>query len=439
MPRHEHKSILLTNPEGFQSHLFEPSTSATSEAADIEHVTPADEPEAPGEPVSHEGAPGVQFDSEQIERGRSRILKHDLVRNESSGERQGSNGNADSRSHSRSRSRSMSRSRSRIREEEFLKWTVLRQDPSMRLYNVKKPRPKGGLRSKNAADAKKNRLSLGKKKAQSSEDDESDEEDSEEDDDDSESESEDEDEEESDEEQVSDIDDDAEIDAKFDYDPGMKVLPNFVVSINDVLKSSKPWIAKFEAEGGFKAAAADVQLQREDEGYIRGMRVLRKQLAPDAETPVADAAAGGAAGSTPEPSTYILYMDMSSESIYALTYVMGTVVNNGDTVYIVQWESSSKSVADTTIIKNVATLSEHCEHLFDCISAVVDTLDVVVLSLTHPYPKHLLSEMVATLKPQALCCSLSMVLGALQNFVCGVPTLVIRKKLKRTKRKGFME
>ena len=428
MSRKEHKSILLTNPDGFQSHLFEPSTSATSEAADIEHVTPADEPDTIP-PVVEGGSgngPGVQFDSEQIERGRSRIMKHDLVRNESSGERSrsgaGTSASSDGKSRSRSRSRSMSRSRSRIREEEFLKWTVLRQDPSMRLYNVKKPR---GSRKKGSLS-----LSGSSRNNNSSEEDASATDTSGEDDD----EDEEEEEEESDEEQVSDIEDDAEIDAKFDYDPGMKVLPNFVISINDVLESSKPWIAKFAADGGSRAAKESVQIECEDEGYVRGMRVLHKELKEDTETPAADARA-----SDVEPSTYILYMDMTSESMYALTYVMGTVVNNGDTVYIVQWESSSKSVLDSTITKNVVTLSEHCEHLFDCISAVVDTLDVVILSLTHPYPKHLLSEMVSILKPQALCCSLSMVLAGLQNFVCGVPMLVIRKKLKRTKRKGFME
>lgn len=428
MSSNNHKSILLTNPEGFQSHLFEPSTSSTNDVTNIEHIMPADEPEPLSSndidtsTTSNGKVGGVQFDSEQIERGRSRIMKRDIaVRNDSSGSRSNSkNASGTSLSRSRSRSRSMSRSRSRIREEEFLKWTVLRQDPSMRLYNVKRKNIK-----------KKN------KTIKEDESDEESEEDGEGGDDEEEEDEEDEDEEESeesDEEQVSDIEDDAEIDSKFDYDPGMKVLPNFVVSINDILESKKPWINKFRTSEEYLKITKDIKLERMDEGYVRGLKLLTKKL-PE-ETPVADtiddnSSAGG--------NCYILYVDMTSESMYALTYVMGTIVNNGDTLYIVQWESSSKKISDATIKENITKISENCYHLFDCISGVIDSLDVIILSLTHPYPKHLLNEMITTLKPQTLCCSLSMILSGLQNFVCGVPTLVIRKKLKRTKKKGIME
>ncbi|SMN17916.1 similar to Saccharomyces cerevisiae YIL154C IMP2' Transcriptional activator involved in maintenance of ion homeostasis and protection against DNA damage caused by bleomycin and other oxidants [Maudiozyma saulgeensis] len=424
-----HKSILLTNPDGFQSHLFEPTTSDTNDVANIEHIVPADEPE----PISPEGrrggsvdgtsGKGVQFDSEQLERGRSRIMKRDIaVRNDSSGSRSNSK-SVGSMSRSRSRSRSMSRSRSRIREEEFLKWTVLRQDPSMRLYNVKRK----NIKKKNVADEDEDEEE-GEGHSDDSEDEDEDEEDEDE-----------EEEEESDEEQVSDIEDDAEIDSKFDYDPGMKVLPNFVVSINDVLESKKPWISKFVSDGGDSKIEEGIKFDKIDEGYVRGLKLLTKRL--KVEGPIAETISKKDDNDTTESTgnCYILYVDMSSESMYALTYMMGTIVNNGDTLYIVHWESSSKNVSEETIRQNIVKLGEHCYHLFDCISGVVDTLDVIILSLTHPYPKHLLNEMISTLKPQTLCCSLSMILSGLQNFVCGVPTLVIRKKLKRTKKKGIME
>lgn len=433
--KNHHKSILLTNPDGFQSHLFEPSTSHTNDVANIEHVVPADEPEpiSPetqrGGSVDGTGGMGVQFDSEQLKRGRSRIMKRDIaVRNDSSGSRSNSK-SVGSMSRSRSRSRSMSRSRSRIREEEFLKWTVLRQDPSMRLYNVKHK----NIKKKNVVDKKVT------EEDEEEEEGEGHSEDSEEDDEDED----DEEEEESDEEQVSDIEDDAEIDSKFDYDPGMKVLPNFVVSINDVLESKKPWIAKFVRDGGDAKIEEGIKFDKMDEGYVRGLKLLTKRL--DIEGPVADTIQsttieGDAKNNTESNGNcYILYVDMSSESMYALTYLMGTIVNNGDMLYIVHWESSGKNVSEDIIRQNIFKLGEHCYHLFDCISGVVDTLDVIILSLTHPYPKHLLNEMISTLKPQTLCCSLSMILSGLQNFVCGVPTLVIRKKLKRTKKKGIME
>lgn len=422
MSSNHHKSILLTNPDGFQSHLFEPSTSISNDVNNIEHIMPADEPEPINSNDIDSGKTGgVQFDSEQIERGRSRIMKRDIaVRNDSSGSRSNSKIiSGGSLSRSRSRSRSMSRSRSRIREEEFLKWTVLRQDPSMRLYNVKRKNIKKKTNKTKEEDSEE----------EEGDNDNSDEEDEEEEDEDEEES------EESDEEQVSDIEDDAEIDSKFDYDPGMKVLPNFVVSINDILESKKPWITKFRTSEEYCEIREDIKLERMDEGYVRGLKLLSKKL-PE-ETPVADTIESSAG--SPGGNCYILYVDMTSESMYALTYVMGTIVNNGDTLYIVQWESSSKKISDTVIRENIIKISENCYHLFDCISGVIDSLDIIILSLTHPYPKHLLNEMITTLKPQTLCCSLSMILSGLQNYVSGVPTLVIRKKLKRTKKKSMME
>ncbi|CDH17441.1 uncharacterized protein ZBAI_09229 [Zygosaccharomyces bailii ISA1307] len=91
------------------------------------------------------------------------------------------------------------------------------------------------------------------------------------------------------------------------------------------------------------------------------------------------------------------------------------------------------------LLRNVAALRQQVLHKLDCAAAALVDLDVVILSLPHPYPKHLLSEMIYALKPITLCCSLSLVLTTLQNFVCSVPTLVIRKKLKRSRKKGISD
>lgn len=169
------KSILLTKPDGTQSNLHS-----------IKTETPTT----------------VEFDSEQMERGHRERGRSKKKR-----------GERDSNVSSLSRSRSRASSRSRVREEEFLKWTVLRQDPSMRLRVVDVDSEEEGEGN---------------------------------DEDDDDGDGDDMDEEESDEEQVSDIENDLEIDEEFHYDLGMKVLPNFCTSINEVLDSSKPWIAKYE-------------------------------------------------------------------------------------------------------------------------------------------------------------------------------------------------
>ncbi|AJR49099.1 CDA_G0025630.mRNA.1.CDS.1 [Saccharomyces cerevisiae] len=344
------KSILLTKPDGTQSNLHS-----------IKTETPTT----------------VEFDSEQMERGHRERGRSKKKR-----------GERDSNVSSLSRSRSRASSRSRVREEEFLKWTVLRQDPSMRLRVVDVDSEEEG-------------------EGNNEDDDDGDGDDM--------------DEEESDEEQVSDIENDLEIDEEFHYDLGMKVLPNFCTSINEVLDSSKPWIAKYEISiRGHENEG--VSLEQLDGGYVRAMQLLTK-------------GAGAEAGNQ---RSFILYTDLSSESTYALTYLMGAAVNQGDTVYIVHWEPS-KPTDDSQMFANVARIRKHVMHLFDCVAGVLDDLDVVVLSLTHPYPKHLLNEMIHGLKPVALCCSLSVILSTLQNFVCSVPILAVRKKLKRAKRKGISE
>lgn len=316
----------------------------------------------------NEPAGGVQFDSEQLERGRSRTK----MRN---------NGGSQL---SASSSRSRSRASSHIRDEEFLKWTVLRRDPSMRLE----------MDQNNDEQ---------RKKGETSDDDDSEELDLDDD--------------VSDEEQVTDVDNDFDIDEEFHYDLGMKVLPNFVMSLNDVLESGKQWIRQFRAD----TEEPDIQLATLVGGYKRALLPLTKGK-----------------GSTTSRS-FILCSDLTSESQYALTYVMGSLISNGDTLYVIHWDNQPSDDPESKLRSNVLNIRLNVEHMFDCIGAVIEDLDVVVLSLQHPYPKQLLTELIHGLQPVTMCCSLSMILSTLQNFVCSIPTLVIRKKLKRAKRKGISE
>ncbi|QLG74098.1 hypothetical protein HG535_0F06100 [Zygotorulaspora mrakii] len=399
-----HKSILLTSPDGDQSPLhhshgdreLSPTTSSGIAATDRPTECENQSRHAAAVAGSAAGSTGVQFDADQLERGRSRTKFL----------RQNSN-NGVLRSVSRSRSRSCASVR--IKDEEFLKWTVLRRDPSMRLKLV----------SKNARKNKAGSREANEESEDSNEDDEDEDEDEDEDslgvendDDDC-----------SDEEQVLDVENDYDIDKEFHYDLGMKVLPNFVISLNEVLESSKAWIRKYDASIAGKETEG-VTTETLSQDYIKSMQVLTK----------------GKGASDEDSHSYILFADLSSESQYALTYVMGSVIGNGDTLYLLNCDNSRYGdEAKIKIQSNVIKLRSSVMHMFDCVSAVIDDLDVVVLSLQHPYPKHLLTEMIFGLKPVALCCSLSMILSTLQNFVCSVPTLVIRKKLKRSKKKGISE
>ena len=169
-------------------------------------------------------------------------------------------------------------------------------------------------------------------------DDDDDEDDDDEDDDD---------EEESDEERVSDIENDAEIDEEFHFDLGTKVLPNFSTSINDVLENSKPWIQKYLSTLDMEKERAGVNFETLEGGYSRALELVRK---------------GKGAEAHPETSkNYILCTDLSSESTYALTYVMGSLVSNGDTLYIVHWDGDSTTSTKDSFIDNVLRVKKHTE------------------------------------------------------------------------------
>lgn len=409
-------------------------------------------------------APGnvVQFDNVTKSRGRSRY-KNDRVEETdlnspttttttnntnasmntgramsrtSSGSRSlASTGTTMSMSMSRSRSRSRSRSQTamRVKDEEFLHWTVLRRDPSMRLRKLKKSKGKGKNKSKSKGTLEDtfedddDDEDEEEKSEDKDEDDDEDEDDEDYDDEDEEDEEEDDMNEESDEEQVSDVEGD--LGDEFDYDLGNKVLPNFSVSLFEVLESAKPWVEQYQKD--HQDDSSNCKVDKVESDFIRAVEVITKQR--DNETTQET--------STQHADSYILYMDLTSESFYALTYVLGCLLKDNDTLYIVHWQGSDpqRTVTPQQLQNNIARIKERVMHLLDCMSATTQQVQVVVLSLTHPYPKHLLNEMINGLQPLALCCALNITLTTLQNFVCSVPTFVIRKKLKRSKKKTILD
>lgn len=338
------KSILLTVPDGTRTVLLDEQQRRHSLA----------------------DTGGVQFDSEQLERGRSRVKAARGIK-------------------SNSGSRSRSRNPSSIRNEEFLKWTVLKRDPSMRLHS--KPQI---VRNDNSTNDK---------------------------DEDEEDENLDDDDEVSDEEQVSDVENDLEIDEQMHYDMGTRILPNYAVSVNEVLASANSWISTHQSQ----EKSQHVSFTKLPGGYARCCQLLSRGR-----------------GATTRRS-FVLCTDLTTESHYALAYVLGALLDNGDTLYIVHWSGKQPTTSRELLEQGIESLRQQVLHKLDCASASLQDLDVILLSLTHPYPKHLLGEMIYALQPIALCCSLSLVLTTLQNFVCSVPTLVIRKKLKRSKRKGISD
>ncbi|CCH61230.1 hypothetical protein TBLA_0E01740 [Henningerozyma blattae CBS 6284] len=353
----------------------------------------------------------VQFDSEQIENDRGRSKKR--FKDKTNTSRSATGGS--------SISRSRSRASSRVRDEEFLKWTVLRKDPSMRLILIngsddKKNGSKDRGRSKNRENGDDNDpLSANN----NDDDDNNDKEDELDADNESnlnlqqikdalslENEI-------SDEEQVSDIENEAELDEEFQFEQGNKILPNFCTYINLTLEGGKKWIRNYESQVKGKENEG-INLIKLDNGYARAIEGYSKGK-----------------GCSADGKSYLLYSDLSSESTYALAYLIGSIIKNGDMIYLVHWEGNNKKIPEKQLSDNVFRMRRHVLHLLDAASTIIDDAEIMMVSLTHPYPKHFLNELIHGLDISMLCCSLTMILSGLQNFVSSIPMLIVRKKLKK--------
>ncbi|KAH3898965.1 uncharacterized protein SCODWIG_03196 [Saccharomycodes ludwigii] len=285
-------------------------------------------------------------------------------------------------SESRSRSISRSRSLSSIFNQQSLKWTIIRRNPAERL---------------NTEDiAASNTNNIGSSSSDLLDD-------------------------ESDEEQVSDVENEADIDAKLTYEMGSQVLPNFEMNLNRIVENSKPWVEAYKAE--HKNVAELIDTQELQGGCNRASVVI-----------------GGNALDSPENTSgksYIVFHDLTQECQYALTYTFGAVLNKNDTVYILHTESSGSG---SKLQENVLKIFYHVKFLFDNFHTLEEKdIQVAIVSVAHPYPKHLLNTMVYSLSPTLIIVSLSVILGTLSNYISTVPMLVVRRKLKKVKKLGLYD
>ncbi|QGN15736.1 sugar utilization regulatory protein IMP2 [Kluyveromyces marxianus] len=307
--------------------------------------------------------------------------------------------------------RSLSRSLSRvsIKEQAHLKWTILNRDPSERLHK----------------HYKNNKNDISKEEEEDDDDDEDDEQEL------------------SDEEQVSDVDNEIEIDEHLEYDLGSKVLPNFVTSITKVLDTMKPWLAK-NAESKKTADKRDIKMEEIQNGIYRALYFMSKSTEnqnDDLKDETSEQSVCKSEESQKPNHTFVLYLDQMDESfgekIYTLIYTFGSVLNNGDTLYIINQCDDDKN----DMLTQLNRICDHVEYLFESTNGVgtLDNVDVVICSMYHPYPKQLLTEMAFSLQATTIIVPLQTVLSSLQNFITSVPMLVVRKKLKRSKRRGITD
>ncbi|GME85513.1 unnamed protein product [Ambrosiozyma monospora] len=160
------------------------------------------------------------------------------------------------------------------------------------------------------------------------------------------------------------------------------------------------------------------------------------------------------------PKTFVLCMDFSDESKYALEWCIGTVLVDGSVLYIlnvieddeyssmnlngIQPKDMPKNEKKFTMsreqlrTKNVETLTKDVTDLLKLTKLQVH---VVIQSSHHPIPRHFIVEVIKHISPTMVMVGSKgssaikgVLLGSLSNYLVrksNVPVMVVKNKLKK--------
>ncbi|KTW25578.1 hypothetical protein T552_03439 [Pneumocystis carinii B80] len=146
--------------------------------------------------------------------------------------------------------------------------------------------------------------------------------------------------------------------------------------------------------------------------------------------------------------SYLVSIDLSSESLYALEWAIGTIVRDYDIMMIV--EAIDKDDKDDKGImelekERLAAMEEICQITQKLLKKTKLILQIEIEIIHHKTPKHLLTEMIDYLEPTLVilgsrgCSSLKgVILGSFSNYIVNkssVPVMVARKKPRKLKSK----
>ncbi|EMR08522.1 hypothetical protein PNEG_03004 [Pneumocystis murina B123] len=160
--------------------------------------------------------------------------------------------------------------------------------------------------------------------------------------------------------------------------------------------------------------------------------------------------------------SYLVSIDLSSESLYALEWAIGTIVRDYDIMMIV--EAIDKDDKDDKGIlelekERLAAMEEICQITQKLLKKTKLILQIEIEIIHHKTPKHLLTEMIDYLEPTlvilgsrgcsslkgfffffCICinCYLRVILGSFSNYIVNkssVPVMVARKKPRKSKSK----
>lgn len=154
-----------------------------------------------------------------------------------------------------------------------------------------------------------------------------------------------------------------------------------------------------------------------------------------------------------KPKMFLLCMDFSPESIFALEWALGTVLVDGSVLFIVcvieetdsnhllKGNAGNESAREKT---RLDMLNRAKQQVLNLLKLTKLQIHIVIEIIHHPIPRHLILELIDNLQPtlvvvgsKGLSAIKGVLLGSLSNYLVtksSVPVMVVREKLKKINR-----
>lgn len=154
-----------------------------------------------------------------------------------------------------------------------------------------------------------------------------------------------------------------------------------------------------------------------------------------------------------KPKMFLLCMDFSPESIFALEWALGTVLVDGSVLFIVcviEENDKNHNLKGNTLNESAREstrlnmLNRAKQQVLSLLKLTKLQIHIVVEIIHHPIPRHLILECIDCLQPtlvivgsKGLSAIKGVLLGSLSNYLVtksSVPVMVVREKLKKINR-----
>ncbi|ODV70336.1 adenine nucleotide alpha hydrolases-like protein [Hyphopichia burtonii NRRL Y-1933] len=154
-----------------------------------------------------------------------------------------------------------------------------------------------------------------------------------------------------------------------------------------------------------------------------------------------------------KPKMFLVCMDFSPESIFALEWCLGTVLVDGSVlfiVYVIEENDTNHHLKGNTLNESsrenfrINMLNKAKQQVLNLLKLTKLQIHIVIEIIHHPIPRHLIIELIDNLQPTLVVVGSKgqsaikgVLLGSLSNYLVTkstVPVMVVREKLKKINR-----